>query len=181
MYDLSGKQVAILVHNYFEQVELTSPKQALEEAEATVHIVAPEAGVVQGLNKIEPGDEFKVDVTMSEMKTSDYHAIVIPGGVVNSDYLRMDQSARQWVQDFNDGGKPIAAICHGPWLLVSAGLVKNRRMTSYYTLQDDIRNAGGNWVDEPMVDDGNLITSRNPGDLEAFNEALLMKLAAPGS
>lgn len=176
MTNVRNKQIAILVYDMFEQVELTGPKQELEAAGATVHIVAPDAGSVQGLHKIDPADTFPVDVTLADMQVSDYDGVVVPGGVINADYLRMVEAARQVMRDFNSANKPMAVICHGPWLLVSAGLVSGRRLTSYYTLQNDIRNAGGEWEDEEVVVDGNLITSRNPDDLPAFNQALLVAL-----
>ncbi len=180
--DLSGKKVAILVDDRFEQAELTGPKQALEAAGATVHIVSDEAGKeLRGVNHLDPGDEFKADAGMSELNVDEYDALVVPGGVVNSDYLRMKQPARELVRAFNDAGKPLAVICHGPWLLVSAGLAGGRKLTSYHTLQDDIRNAGGQWLDEEVVVDGNLITSRSPDDIPAFNAALIEKLASSGS
>lgn len=178
---LDDKQVAILVHNYFEQIEYTSPRQALEEEGATVHLVSTGEKAVTGMNGPHVADTFDVDVVIDEMKTNAYHALVIPGGVVNSDKLRMEEPARDWVRSFNDSGKPLAVICHGPWLLVSAGLVKNRQLTSYYTLEDDIKNAGGNWAYEPLVVDGNLITSRNPDDLEQFNAALIEKMSTSGN
>lgn len=181
MGKLDGKQVAILVYNYFEQVEYTSPREALEAEGATVHLVSTGERGLTGMNGPQLADNFKADVVIDEMKTNDYHALVIPGGVVNSDKLRMEKQARDWIRDFNDSGKPLAIICHGPWLLVSADLAKNRELTSYYTLENDIKNAGGNWVYEPLVVDGNLITSRNPGDLGQFNAALIEKMATAGN
>jgi protease I len=175
--DLAGKKVAILVHNYFEQVELTSPKEALENAGATVHIVSPESQL-KGLNHLDPGDGFQRDVSLADAKAADYDAIVVPGGVVNADNLRVIREAQDFLIEFDEGNKPIAIICHGPWLLVSARLARGRKLTSYHTLKDDIINAGGDWVDEPVVVDRGLITSRKPDDLDAFNTALLEKLGA---
>lgn len=182
MADLTGKMVAILVDNYFEEIEMTSPRKALEEAGATVHLVATKDQAVFGMNHAEMGDEFDADVTIEEMKSSDYEALVVPGGTINGDHLRVSQKAQSWIRDFNDAGKPIALICHAPWLLINAGLIKGRRVTSYPTLQEDLMNAGAaEWSDEEVVIDGNLITSRNPDDLPAFNNAIIEKLGKKGS
>jgi protease I len=144
----------------------------------TVHIAAPEAGTVQGMHKFDAGDEFQVDVSLAAMDSSRYKGIVIPGGVINSDYLRVDTHAQRLVREFDQTRQPIAAICHGIWLLVSAEIINGGRLTSYYTLQDDVRHAGGKWVDEPVVVDGNLITSRRPKDLPGFNRALIEQVTA---
>ncbi len=170
-----NKKIALLVEDEFEQVEFTEPKKALEEAGYTVDVVA-DKGEVQGLNHIEPGDKFAVTRALGNVSPADYDAVVIPGGTLNSDKLRMNEKARVFVNGMNDEGKIIAAICHGPWLLVSSGLVEGKKLTSYFTVQDDIRNAGGEWVDEEVVIDGNIITSRNPDDIPAFNKAILEKL-----
>jgi protease I len=174
---LEGKTVAILVTDGFEQVELTDPKKALEEAGATVHIVAPKADQVQGLKHMEKGETFSVDVSVEEAKPEDYWGLVLPGGVVNADHIRMDPGAVEFVRDFHGKGKTIAAICHGAWILIEAGAVEGRRMTSYPSLQTDLRNAGAQWVDEELVQDGPLITSRKPADLPAFNAAIVDALA----
>jgi len=177
MAKLHDKKVALLVYDLFEQVEFTEPRKALEEAGAEVDVITAHSGEeLQGLHHIEKGDTFKADLSVEEIEADEYDAVVIPGGVVNADRLRMSEAARQFVQQMNAAGKPIAAICHGPWLLVSAGLAKGHQFTSYATLQDDIRNAGGHWADEKVVVDGNLITSRKPDDLDAFNEAIIAAL-----
>jgi protease I len=170
---LDGKRVAILVTDNFEQVELTEPRQALEQAGAQVHIISDKAGQVQGFNHDEKGDRLPVDFTFDQARMEDYDALLLPGGALNADKLRMVPAAREWVQYFDNQSMPMAVICHAPWLLVSAGLVDGRQLTSYYTLQDDIRNAGGHWEDRPVVRDGNWVTSRNPGDIPEFNAAML--------
>ncbi|HET6622646.1 MAG TPA: type 1 glutamine amidotransferase domain-containing protein [Candidatus Saccharimonadales bacterium] len=166
-------RVAILVDNYFEQIEMTSPKQALEEAGHETTLVTTREDEVMGLNHIEKADKFEADELLDEVSFDDYDALVIPGGVVNADALRMDQKARDWVKHCFDNNKPLAVICHGPWLLVSSGLVDGHKLTSWPTLEDDIKNAGGDWVDQDLVEDGVLITSRKPDDLPVFNQALL--------
>ncbi len=174
---LQGRAVALLVTDGFEQSELTGPKAALEEAGATVHIVAPKEGQVQGWKHLEKGDLFPVDVRLATAKASDYWALVLPGGVINADQIRMDSDAVAFVRDFSGKGKVIAAICHGAWILADADAIEGKRMTSYRSLQTDLRNAGAEWVDEEVVVDGHLITSRTPADLPAFNAALIEELA----
>lgn len=178
MSQLTGKKIAIIAADYFEEVELISPRDALQEAGATVEIVAPHGGQLKSLNHIRPGEAVQVDKRLSDADSSDYDAVVVPGGVVNSDHLRVDVDAQAFIHAMNEAGKPIAVICHGPWLLVSSGLAEGRTLTSYHTLQDDIRNAGGMWLDQEVVTDNNLITSRNPDDLPAFNQALLDALGS---
>jgi protease I len=178
MSHLTGTKVAIVVTDYFEEAELTSPREALQQAGAEVHVIAPHDGEVQGLEHVDPGSPVTVDLTLDQADPNDYDAVVIPGGVVNADNLRMDLKARDFVMKMEGEGKPVAAICHGPWLLVSSGLVRGRKLTSYHTLQDDIRNAGGEWDDQELIVDGNLITSRKPDDLPAFNEAIINALEA---
>ena len=178
MSHLSGKKVAIVATDYFEEAELTSPRDALQQAGAEVHVIAPHDGEIQGLQHVDPGTPVPVDLTLDQADPSNYDAVVIPGGVVNADHLRMEQKARDFVEIIEGEGKPVAAICHGPWLLVSSGLVRGRKLTSYSTLQDDIRNAGGDWADKELVVDGNLITSRKPDDLPAFNDAIIAALGA---
>lgn len=170
---LEGKTVAILVYNYFEEAELSEPKRELEAEGATVDIVSPHEGRLTAMQHVSRGGTYAVDVPLKEARMETYDALVVPGGVVNADHLRMEPEAQQWVRGFLESAKPVAVICHGPWLLVSANCVKGRRLTSYYTLQDDIRNAGGEWLDETVVVDNSLITSRNPDDLPAFNKALV--------
>lgn len=159
--------------DYFEEAELFSPLEALREAGASVDVIAPHDGEIKGLQHVEPGKSASVDKTLDAANASDYDALVVPGGAVNADHLRMDENAREFLRKMIDADKPVAIICHGPWLLASAGLASGRRLTSYYTIQDDMKNAGADWVDEECIIDGNLITSRNPDDLPAFNQAIL--------
>lgn len=176
--DLSDKTVAILVDNYPEEAEIAGPLQALRRAGATVDIIAadPEDGHIQAMNHVDPGNEFPVDKTLDEADISEYDALVLPGGAINADQLRMQPKAREWVRKVIDTSKPLAIICHAPWVLASAGLAKGRRLTSFFTIQDDMRDAGADWVDEEVVIDGNLITSRKPEDIPAFNNALITAL-----
>lgn len=175
---LNGKRVAILVTDGFEQVELTGPKQALEEAGAQVDILCAEEGQVKGWNHDKPADDFDVDQTFKSATIDQYDALVLPGGVQNSDTIRIDLNAQHLVKTATSAGKPIAVICHGSWLLVSAGLVRGKSITSYKTLKDDLENAGANWVDKEVVTDGNLISSRQPDDIPAFNRELISALSA---
>jgi protease I len=179
MADLSGKKVAVLATDFFEEVELTEPVKALEEAGATVEIIAPKPGEIKGLKHVDPGQAVKVDKTLDKADPADYDALLLPGGAVNADRLRMEQKARDFVTKMMDEmGKPTAVICHAPWLLASAGLARGKKMTSFFTIQDDMRNAGADWSDEEVVVDGNLITSRKPDDIPAFNRALITALRA---
>jgi protease I len=175
--ELAGVKVAILVTNGFEQTELEEPRRALDEAGAETTIIAPEGGTVQGMNHDEKGDEFAVDMQLDEAHPEEFDAVLLPGGVVNADKLRANEKAQFFVRGMEKTGKPIAVICHGPWLLVSAGLVKGHHLTSYHTLQDDIRNAGGLWSDEETVVDRNWVSSRQPDDIPAFNKKLLQLFA----
>ena len=170
---IANKKIAILVDNHFEQAEFEKPLKGLKEAGAEVTVVTTDTKELQGLHHVEKGDTFTADALLGDVTTDDYDALVLPGGVVNADRLRMNKQARDWVSRFADDNKLIAAICHAPWLLVSADLVEGKRLTSYYTLQDDIRNVGGEWIDQPVVVDGNLITSRKPEDIPAFIEAIV--------
>jgi protease I len=176
MADLTGKKVAVLVDNYFEEAEFTGPIEELKKAGATVEVIAPKAGEIQGMHHAELADTFKADKALDDVRIDEYDALVLPGGAVNADQIRMNDKARLWVRKFMELGKPVAAICHAPWLLVSAELAKGHRMTSFFTIQDDMRNAGATWVDEEVVIDGNLITSRQPDDIPAFNRALIQLL-----
>lgn len=179
MADLSGKKVAVLATDYFEEVELTQPIQALKEAGAQVEIIAPKSGQIQGLKHIDKGQSIHVDKTLEEARAEDYDGLVLPGGAVNADRLRTEDKAKNFVIKMMDElGKPTAVICHAPWVLVSAGLARGKKLTSFFTLADDMRNAGANWVDQEVVVDGNLITSRKPDDIPAFNKALISALAA---
>jgi len=176
--NLSGKKVAVLATDYFEEVELTEPVKALRGAGATVEIIAPKAGEIKALRHVESGQAVKVDKTLDEADPADYDALVLPGGAVNADHLRTEQKAKDFViKVMDEMGKPTAVICHAPWMLVSAGLARGKKLTSYFTLQDDLRNAGADWVDEEVVIDGNLITSRKPDDIPAFNRALISALS----
>ena len=166
---LSGKRVAMLVADGFEQIELTSPKKALESEGAKVSVVSPQQGTVKGWNSTKWGSKLKVDLPLENSKSDDFDALVLPGGVMNPDKLRRNEWALQFVKAFFDEGKPVAAICHGPWTLIDAGVVSGRKLTSYPSIQTDLINAGAMWVDEEVVVDGTLITSRKPDDLPAFN------------
>jgi protease I len=166
---LKGKKVAIVVANEgIEQVELVEPRKALEGAGATVELLAPEPGEAQAFNHLDKADAFPVDRAVGQASADDYDALMLPGGVANPDNLRMDADAVRFVQEFFKTGKPVGVICHGPWTLVEADLVRGRTLTSYPSVKTDIRNAGGNWVDEEVVVDQGLVSSRNPDDLPAF-------------
>ncbi|MBV9087862.1 MAG: type 1 glutamine amidotransferase [Acidobacteriaceae bacterium] len=171
--ELEGMRVAIIVSDDFEQKEFTEPKKALQEAGADVIVVSPKAGKVQGMNHDEKADKFDVDMQLDEANPGEFDAVMLPGGGLNADFLRVDHHAQEFVRSFDREGKPIAAICHAPWLLVSAGVLKGRTLTSYHTIQDDLRNAGANWVDKEVVRDGNLVSSRQPSDIPAFNREML--------
>ena len=175
--ELKGKKVAMLVTNGFEQVELTEPRKALLEAGADVDIVSLKKGTVKAWNHKEWGEEFEVDAHIDAANADAYDALALPGGVMNPDYLRLDQRAVDFVAEFTRSGKPVAAICHAPWTLIEADVVRNRRLTSYPSLRTDLINAGARWVDEPVVVDRNLITSRRPDDLPAFCQALTTTLS----
>jgi protease I len=170
---LDGMKVAILVADNFEQVEMTEPKKAIEEAGAKTVVIAPHSGKVQGFKHDTKGDTFKVDLTLDEGNPDDFDAVLLPGGALNADSLRMNARAREFVRRMDEMDKPIAVICHGPWLLVSAGLAHGRTLTSYHTIQDDVRNAGGHWLDLQVVCDRNWVSSRKPADIPAFNAAML--------
>jgi len=174
---LSGKKIAILVANGFEQVELTEPRDALVKAGATAQIVSPEKRHVKGWKMVDWGDEFDVDVVLAKAKPEDYDALLLPGGVLNPDTLRIDEDALRFIKHFVDSGKPIAAICHGPWPLIEVGAVAGRTMTSYGSIKSDLKNAGAHWIDEAVVVDRGLVTSRNPGDLKAFNAKMIEEFA----
>lgn len=175
---LQGKRVAILLTDGFEQVEMTGPKEALEKAGISAELVSAKAGKVRGWNHTTPADEFPVDHTFDSIRMEDYDALLLPGGVVNSDSIRTDEMAQRLVRDAARENKTIAVICHGGWLLISADVVRGKRMTSWPSLVDDLKNAGAEWVDEQVVVDGHLISSRKPDDIPAFSEALIKALAA---
>lgn len=172
--ELKNKHIVIMVANEgVEQVELTDPMGALKAAGADVTIAAPEVGKIQMMNHMSPGDIIESDKATRDLKAADYDGLMLPGGVANPDHLRMDESAVNFVREMWKMGKPIAAICHGPWTLVEAGVVKGRTLTSWPSLQTDIRNAGGTWVDEEVHVDAGLVTSRKPDDLRAFNAKMV--------
>jgi protease I len=170
--ELKGKKIAILATDGFEQVELTEPKKNLEAAGATVEVLSIKEGKIKGWDKTDWGSTVKVGRLVSNAKPGEFDALVLPGGVINPDKLRVDKSAVNFVREFAQSGKPVAAICHGPWTLIEAGVVKGRTMTSWPSLHTDLVNAGANWVDQEAVTDGNLITSRKPDDIPAFSRAI---------
>jgi protease I len=175
--ELQGKTVAILATDGFEQAELFSPKSALETAGAKVDVISLESGDIQGFEHIKPGKTIKVDRTLDDVEVAGYDALVLPGGCNNPDSLRTEPAVQAFVRGFFDAGKPVAAICHAPWILIDAGVAKGRRLTSYKTIRQDLKNAGAEVTDEEVVVDGNLITSRNPDDLPAFNAKLIAAVA----
>jgi protease I len=174
---LLNKRIAAVVEDGFEQVELTKPKQALEEQGAIVDIVSPKPGSVKGWQHTDWGDKFDVDLPLADANAADYDALLLPGGVMNPDKLRINPQAVQFVKAFVDSGKPIAAICHGPWTLIEAGAVKGRTMTSWPSLASDLRNAGASWVDRECVVDRGLVTSRKPDDIPEFNKKMIEEFA----
>ncbi len=175
-YDLSEKRVAILATDGFEQSELHEPMRDLKKAGATTEIVSPSNERIRGWNSGEWGDYVNVDRNIDSADARNYDALVLPGGVINPDRLRTNPKAVRFVKQFFEQGKPVAAICHGPWMLVEADVVRGRRLTSYPSLQTDVKNAGGEWVDEPVVVDQGLVTSRHPGDLRAFTDKVLEEI-----
>jgi len=175
--DLSGKRIAFLASDGVEQVELTQPWDAIKKAGATVELVSIEPGQIQGVNHMDKGDKFDVDRVVSDVNANDFDGLVLPGGVANPDFLRTNDDAIKFVREFFNQRKPVAAICHGPWTLVEAGVVQGRTLTSWPSIQTDIRNAGGNWVDEEVHVDNGLVTSRKPDDLEAFSSKAIEEFA----
>ena len=176
-HDLTGKKVAILVADGFEQDELLKPRKALDEAGARTDVISPSDGKVKGEKHQKPGRSVRVDVPLSQANPKDYDALLLPGGVHNPDTLRMNESAVRFVKSFIGERKPVAAICHGPWSLVEAGVVRGRRMTSYPSIKTDLRNAGAEWVDQEVVVDEGLVTSRQPDDIPAFNAKMIEEFA----
>jgi protease I len=174
---LDGKKVAILVADGFEQVEMTEPRKALEDAGAGTDLISPAKGRVKGWEFTEWGDEFAVDVSLAQANAEDYDALVLPGGVMNPDKLRMIPTAVQFVRSFFDAGKPVASICHGPWTLIEADVVRGRTVTSYPSIKTDLKNAGAKWVDQEVVVDNGLVTSRQPDDIPAFNRKMIEEFA----
>lgn len=177
MNDLKNKKVAILVDNYFEEAELQKPLKDLQESGASVDIIAINDTELQAMDHANPSQTYQANYLIDQVNEDDYDALILPGGAINADNLRMSQKARNWLEKFMSQGKTVAAICHAPWLLISAGMVKGRKLTSYFTIQDDIRNAGAEWVDKEVVIDKNLITSRNPDDLPMFTNAIKQSLS----
>src|SRR5947209_16049729 len=173
MSTLDGKKVAILVADGFEQVEMTKPRAALEEAGAKTTIVSPSGKQIQGMNHADKGDKFDVDLALEEARPEEFDALMIPGGLMNPDTLRSTPAALEFTKHFFREGKPVAAICHGPWVLIDAGVVSGRTLTSWPAIKTDVKNAGGNWVDEEVVVDNGLVTSRKPDDIPAFNEKMI--------
>ena len=171
--ELKDLRIAILAENGFEQSELIEPRKALDAAGARTSVVSPQSGKIRGWSHTDWGQSVPVDVALDEAKPDDYDALLLPGGVMNPDRLRMQPKAVAFVKAFFDAGKPVGAICHGPWLVIEAGAARGRQMTSWPSLQTDLRNAGANWVDRESVVDGNLVTSRKPDDIPAFNRAVI--------
>jgi protease I len=170
---LDGYRVAILATDLFEEAELIEPRKALEEAGAEVVVISPKSGQIQAVQHDTKTQKVKVDLTLDKANPEDFDAVLLPGGAMNADALRIEKKAQEFVQRINGEGKPIAVICHGPWLLVSAGLARGRHLTSYKTIQDDLRNAGADWTDEAVVHDGNWVSSRQPSDIPQFNHKML--------
>ncbi len=170
---LSGMRIAALVDNGFEQVELDEPRKALEAAGGIVDVVAPRGETVRGWQQTAWGDDVKVDRTLADARAADYDALLLPGGVMSPDRLRMNPQAIEFVKAFTDAGRPVAAICHGPWTLIEADAVRGRRLTSWPSLQTDLRNAGALWTDSEVVEDRGLVTSRKPDDISAFNGKMI--------
>jgi len=176
-HDLNGRTIAILATDGFEQSELTEPKRALEDAGATVHVVSPKSGSIRGWDVTDWGNEVPVDLGLEQAGPEDYDGLVLPGGQINPDKLRLEPQAVEFVRAFFAGGKPVGAICHGPWLLVEADVVRGREVTSWPSIRTDLRNAGANWVDREVVVDQGLVTSRKPDDIPAFNAKIIEEFA----
>jgi protease I len=175
--ELQGKKIAFLATDGVEQVEYTEPRKTVEQAGAEVHLISLKPGEIQGFNHLDKGDRFPVDKAVADAREADYDGLVLPGGVANPDFLRSDRDAVRFVRSFYDAGKPIAAICHGPWTLVEAGVVQGRTLTSWPSLKTDIENAGGTWVDEEVHVDQGLVTSRKPDDIPAFCAKAIEEIA----
>ena len=170
---LDGKKVAILVTDGFEQVEMTKPREALNQAGAETKIVSLKPGKIQGMQHADKGDKFDVDLTLNEARPEEFDALMIPGGLMNPDALRSNDDALEFTRHFFREGKPVAAICHGPWVLIDAGVVRGRTLTSWPAIKTDVKNAGGKWVNEQVVVDNGLVTSRQPDDIPAFNKKMI--------
>jgi protease I len=178
MQDITNLRVAIIATDGFEEVELTEPRRALDEAGARTEVIAPKAGEIQGFKHHDKAGKAKVDRTLEQARPDDYDAVMLPGGALNADAIRVDRNLQRFLQAMQQAGKPFAVICHAPWELISAGLVENRRLTSYHTIQDDLRNAGGRWEDREVVVDDNWVTSRQPDDIPAFNREMIKLFAS---
>lgn len=176
--DLSNLNVAVVLTDGFEQVEMTEPKKALEQAGAKVKLIAPKKGKIKSWKHLSPAEDFDADMSLDEVNPNDFQALMLPGGVINPDALRIVPGAIAFIKTFVDAKKPIAAICHGPWTLINAGAVKGRKMTSWPSLAIDLKNGGANWVDEEVVRDGNIVTSRKPADIPAFNREMINLFAS---
>lgn len=174
---LENAKVAILATDGFEQLELTAPLQAIQDEGATAEIISLKSGQIQGFNHMDPADKFDVDKTVDQVRAEDYDGLILPGGVHNPDSLRTNPQAVQLVRDFMDKGKPVSAICHGPWLLAEADVLQDRKVTSFKSIKTDLMNAGANWVDKEVVVDNGLTTSRNPDDLKAFCDKTVEEIA----
>jgi len=174
---IKGKKIAILATDGYEQVELTDPKRDLEKAGAKVDILSIKPGQIKGWDRTDWGKSVKVDHLVNDVRPTDYDALVLPGGQINPDKLRTDRNAVAFIKHFVESGKPVAAICHGPWSLIEADVVKGKTVTSWPSIHTDLTNAGANWVDKEVVQDGNLITSRRPEDIPAFNNQIIETLA----
>lgn len=174
---LEDMKVAILATDMVEESELVEPRDALIEQGADVRIVSPKDGEIISANHFDKSESYEVDATLDEVEPANFDALMLPGGALNADFLRVEPRAQYFVQQMDEAGKPVAVICHGSWLLVSANLVDGRRLTSFHTIADDIRNAGGEWVDQPVVVDGNWVSSRKPDDIPQFNEAMIALFA----
>jgi protease I len=181
MPDLNGFRVAMLATDGFEESELTEPKQALEGAGARVDVIAPKRGDIQAFRHHDKSITVPVDRTLDEARPEEYDGVMLPGGALNADALRVEPRAKRFLRAMWEAGRPFAVICHAPWELVSAGLAEGRRLTSYHTIQDDLKNAGAHWVDEEVVVDGQLVTSRQPDDIPAFNREMLRVFAEAGT
>jgi len=177
---LNGKKIAILATDGFEQAELMEPRKALTDAGATTLVIAPKSGEIKGWKLKDWGDKVKVDKTLDDANPHDFDALVLPGGVINPDHLRMDPKAVNFIRQFAATGKPVAAICHGPWTLVEADVVRGKNVTSWPSLKTDLKNAGANWIDQEVVSDGQFIFSRKPDDIPAFNNAIIEAVSQGG-
>ncbi|HEY3930011.1 MAG TPA: type 1 glutamine amidotransferase domain-containing protein [Candidatus Koribacter sp.] len=170
---IQGMRVAILATDLFEEAELIEPRKALDAAGARTEVISPKSGEIQAVKHDQKTQKVKVDRTLDSANPDDYDAILLPGGAMNADALRVERKAQEFVRKANEAGKPIAVICHGPWLLISAGLTQGRKMTSYHTIQDDVKNSGATWTDEQVVRDKNWVSSRKPDDIPAFNREMI--------